>query len=353
MKIPLARPVFFGEELEEVKSVLESGWWTQGPKVEEFEHEFARFVGSRYAVAVSSCMAALHLALIISEERNVAVPDFTFPSVANSAWILGRNLKLLDVNVDTYNVDEVDEVGWGCVVPTHIFGNPCDMAKVKGDFIVEDAACSIGAYLKRRHVGTIGNIGCFSFHPRKLLSTGEGGMLVTNNSEIAEKARILRDHGRESKEFVLYGYNFRMSDITAAVGLIQLRHLPEILKRRREQAELYTRLISELEVEARPQQTVNGAIHNYQSYVVRLFKDSKEIIAEMARRGIETQIGTFALHLQQGHPLSLPHLSIPNSKLLYRKTLTLPLYHEMAEAEQVYVVQNLTLCVGRDKKMGD
>jgi len=340
VRIPLSRPLYTEEELNEIEKTLNSGWWTQGPRVEEFERQFAKFVGSRYAVAVSSCTAALHIALLISKQQDVAVPDFTFPSVANSALILRRNLKLLDVNAETYNLDVVNEEG--CVVPTHIFGNPCRMDKVKGSFIIEDCACAAGSYFKGRHAGTFGDCGCFSFHPRKLLSTGEGGMLVTNNPEIDEEARMLRDHGRKTNRFVLPGYNFRMSDITAAVGLVQLRHIPEILDRRRKQAQLYTKLISELEVPAVPQKTVAEGVHSYQSYVVTLHKDSRAIIVEMAKHGIETQFGTYALHMQP----TFASATLPNSKLLFERTLTLPLYHELTEEEQVYVVECLKKSLG-------
>jgi len=338
MKVRLAKPVFFGEELKEIKAVLESGWWTQGPKVAEFEREFAEYTGARYAVAVSSCTAALHLALLMSEQQSVAVPDFTFPSIANSALAMGYDLDLLDVDPDTYNMSEIDYEG--CVVPTHTFGNPCDMDKIKAPFIIEDAACAIGSHFKDKHMGTFGDVGCFSFHPRKLLSTGKGGMLITNSEDLAEKAKMLRDHGRESKyKFMLQGYNFRMSDITAAIGIVQLRHMPEILSKRRIQANYYTELISQHEIPVMTQKTVEGADCNYQSYVVRLLEhSSQEVIGNMYERGIETQIGTYALHLQ---PTFSFHPPLQNSGKLYDTTLTLPLYHELSVEEQVYVIKSL------------
>ncbi len=338
MKVRLAKPVFFGEELEEIKSVLESGWWTMGPKVAEFERKFAEYTGARYAVAVSSCTAALHLALLISDQQSVAVPDFTFPSVANSALALGYDLKLLDVSLDTYNMDETNLEG--CAVPTHTFGNPCDMDKIKAPFIIEDAACAIGSYLKDKHMGTFGDVGFFSFHPRKLLSTGEGRMLITNSEDLAEKAKALRNHGQESKyKFMLQGYNFKMSDITAAIGIVQLSHMPEILSKRRIQANYYTELISQYEIPVIPQKTVERAEHNYQSYVVRLLEhDSQEIIGKIYERGIETQIGTYALHLQPTFSSPSP---LNNSEKLYETTLTLPLYHELSEEDQFYVIESL------------
>lgn len=338
MKIRLGKPVFFGEEVDEIKSVLESGWWTQGPRVLEFEREFAKFVGIKHALAVNSGTAALHLALCCcSDDFIVAVPDFTFPSVANSALILGRELKLLDVDLDTFNIGETSEAG--CIVPTHVFGNPCKLDKIEAQFVIEDAACGIGSYYKGKHVGTFGDVGCFSFHPRKLLPVGVGGMLVTDSDEIAYRARILREDGRKNKhKFVIPGYNFRISDVIAAIGLVQIKHFPETLSRRREQAEFYDKLISEFDVPVVPQKVLRGCLPNYQSYVVRLHRNSREVIKEMAEKEIETQIGTYALHLQ---PTFAFHPPLQNSKILYETTLTLPLYHELSKENQVYVIKSL------------
>lgn len=374
VRIPLARPTFFGEELDLVKEVLESGWWKQGPKVEELEERFADFVKSRNAVAVSSGTAALHIALEISGMRGVVCPDFTWPAVPNSAMILRKNLHLVDVNLGTYNTDQMErdehvykvrtldkkrnmiETTFGpmnyvdmdvALVPTHIFGNPVDMTRVKGKFVVEDAACALGSYLNNRHMGTFGNIGCFSFDPRKLLPTGEGGMLVTDSDEIAEKARLLRWHGFKDGKFVDYGYNFKLTDIQAAVGLVQLKHLPEILDRRAYQALQYHKLIHDLNVPVAPQQSILGAVPNYQAYVVRLPRQisNMAIRAEMLKEGIETQLGTYAVHCQPSF-LGLGH-DLPVSQMLYETTLALPAYHEMTEEDQVYVIETLKKALGK------
>lgn len=318
--IRLAKPHFFGEELEEVKSVLKSGWWSQGEKVAELEDGFAKFVGTRYAVATSSCTTALHIGIQVSLAYGVSVPGFTYPSAKYAALFQRRSYHEVDVNVETYNVESMRREG--CLVPTHLFGNPCEMANVKGRFIVEDAASGVGSYYKGRHVGTMGDIGCFSLHSRKLLSTGEGGILTTDRELLDTQARMYRkDQG------------FKMSDITATIGLIQLRHLPEILEKRRRQAEVYTKLIRELEVPVKPQKTIQGAVHSYQAYVVALPKRSKEVIREMAEAGIETQVGTFG------------DSDLPNSRFLYERTLTLPLHHELSDEEQVFVIESLKKCL--------
>jgi len=354
VRIRLARPTFFGEELDLLKEVLESGWWKQGPKVEELEREFAGFVGSRHAVAVSSGTAALHIALEISGLRQVVCPDFTWPAVPNSAMILGKKLQLVDVNLDTYNVDQMErdetERSFGptdyseidaALVPTHIFGNPVDMTKVKGKFVIEDAACALGSYLGQVHVGTFGDCGCFSFDPRKLLPTGEGGMLVTDSDEIAEKARLLRWHGFKDGKFVDYGYNFKLTDIQAAVGLVQLKHLPEILHRRTYQAMQYKGLIQDLDVPVKPQESVLGAVPNYQAYVVRLPRRISNVTvrAEMLKHGVETQLGTYAVHAQPSF-LGFGH-DLPVSQILYETTLALPAYHELTLQQQQTVIEAL------------
>lgn len=361
--IPLAKPTFWGEELELLKGVLESGWWKQGPKVAELEHEFAKFVGSKHAVAVSSGSAALHIALEISAMRGVVCPDFTWPAVPNSAMILRKNLWLVDVNLETYNVDQMerDEHTYTGVwvnknyadmdvalVPTHIFGNPVDMTKVKGKFVIEDAACAIGSYLNKKHMGTFGDCGCFSFDPRKLLPTGEGGMLVTDSDEIAEKARLLRWHGFKDGQFMDYGYNFKLTDIQAAVGLVQLKHLPEILDRRAYQALQYHKLIHDLDVPVAPQQSVPGAVPNYQAYVVRLLGDwhgysepNRYVIAEMLKYGIQTQIGTYSVRHQPSFADMFFPETLPNSHELYWLTLALPAYHELTLEQQQTVIETL------------
>jgi len=352
--IPLARPTYFGEEADAVKEVLESGWWKQGPKVLEFEKEFAGYVGSKHAVAVSSCTAALHLAIEISAERRVYVPDFTWPAAANSATVLRKGLELVDVDEDTFNMNEL-VVDSGCVVPTDIFGNPCDIGLIEAPFIVEDAACAIGSYMNGRHVGARASCACFSFDPRKLLATGEGGMLTTDNEEIAEKARLLRWHGFQGDRFVDYGYNFKLTDIQAAIGLVQLKHMDEMLNRRASQVHRYRKLIGDYDLPVTPQRTLSGATPNHQAFVVKLpYRALAEgpvnrvVSSRMREHGVETQIGTYCLHCQPSFGWDLENCTLGYgrgqlrvSELLYTITLALPAYHSMTEPDQVYVIETL------------
>ncbi len=266
MKVPITRPWFDDQEASAVAAVLESGWVSQGPRVEEFEATFAAYVGARYAVATSSCTTALHLALIAGGVRpgdEVLVPTFTFVATANAVEYCGARPVFVDVDLETFNIDPAlieakITARTRAIIPVHLFGLPADMdpileiAERHALVVIEDAACGVGSRYHDRHVGTVGLAGCFSFHPRKIITTGEGGMLVTDDAALAARVRSLRSHGAEVSDlerhagngtrlpaFSEVGFNYRMTDVQAAIGLAQMAKLEGVLDSRSELARRY------------------------------------------------------------------------------------------------------------------
>jgi dTDP-4-amino-4,6-dideoxygalactose transaminase len=270
-KIPLLRPYFDSEELEEIQKVLDSGWVTQGPKVKEFEDKIAEYLGVKYAIAVTNCTSALHLALLslgIKKDDEVLVADYTFPATGHAVLYCGANPIFVDVDLKTYNLNpelikEKISDKTKAIIPVHTFGQPAEMdaiMEIAEDHnlkVIEDAACALGAKYKNKFAGTIGDIGCLSFHARKGITTGEGGMAVTNNKDLADKIRNLSVFGMTSAwareksdefyipEFTELGYNYKMSDISAAVGVAQLKKLDRIIERKRELAKYWDEKLEE------------------------------------------------------------------------------------------------------------
>ena len=257
MKIPIARTNLTKDEISSVLEPLESGWLVQGPKVEEFENKWSKFTGAKYSIAVTSCTSALHLSLValgIGQEDEVIVPTFTWISTANVVEHIKAKVVFCDIDLENFNID-VNKIEakitnkTKAIIPVHLFGLAADMgsisliAKKYNLKIIEDAACGFGSCYKGQHVGTLGDTGCFSFHPRKAITTGEGGMITTNSSNIAEKLRCLRDHGAAisdlqrhlgAKPYLLAdhpeaGFNQRMTDIQAAIGSAQMDRAQSIV----------------------------------------------------------------------------------------------------------------------------
>ena len=263
--IPLLRPYFDSEELEEIQKVLDSGWVSQGPKVKEFEDRIAEYLGIKYAIAVTNCTSALHLALLgigVKEGDEVLVADYTFPATGHAVLYCRAKPIFVDINSQTYNIDSAlieDKITdkTKAIIPVHTFGQPAEideiieLAEDHNLKVIEDAACALGAKYKDKYAGTLGDMGCFSFHARKGITTGEGGMVVTDNKNIAEKIRNLSVFGmtsawdrEKSTEFIIpefteLGYNYKMSDITAAIGVAQLKKLDKIVERKRGENEFH------------------------------------------------------------------------------------------------------------------
>jgi dTDP-4-amino-4,6-dideoxygalactose transaminase len=355
LNIPLTRPYFDEEEIEELKEVLESGWVSQGPKTKEFEDAFAKYIGAKHAVAVTNCTAALHLSLLaigIKKRDEVLVADFTHPATGHSVLYCGAKPIFIDVDPQTYNIDpnlieEKITEKTKAVIPVHTFGQPADMdvimeiAKGYGLRVIEDAACAHGAKYKNKFAGTIGDTGCFSFHARKGMTTGEGGMVVTNDEELAGNIRSLSVYGTVSTwdreksdkfiipEFVKLGYNYKMSDISAAVGIVQLRKLNKLIEKKRTLAMYWNEILQELEL-IEPPYCSKDVKHVYQSYVALIDERiNRNRLIELTRnKGIQTQIGTYACHVQ---PVYGSKEKCPNSLDIFNRSLSLPMYYKLRE----------------------
>lgn len=346
----LAEPRFGPEAAAAIQEVLSTGRLTQGPKVEAFERAIARFCGTRSAIATTSATTALELtlaALDVGPGDEVIVADFTYPATANAVVQRHAQPRLVDVDPETYCIDPaavLDVVGsrTAAVVAVDVFGLAADYRALEpalaelGIPLICDAACSLGGAIDERRCGTFGLASCFSFHPRKSLTTGEGGMITTDDRDLAERLRRLRNHGSERvgsrARFVEPGFNYRMSEINAALGLVQVEQFEQTVARRRSLAEAMTTALADLEM-IRPQRVPAGVRHPYQAYVVTLpdWLDRDRVIAELARRGIEATLGTYALHAEPAfqRACSTSPGDLPASHQLSQRTLALPVHQRM------------------------
>lgn len=365
-RIWLARPQLGDEELGEIRSVLESGQLTQGPMVEAFEKMVAERTASSHAIAVTSATTALHLslaALDIGPGDEVLVADFTFPATANVVVQQGATPVLVDIDLDTFamSVNDLERKVTGrtrAIMPVDPFGLPADLDPIvavadrRGIAVIEDAACALGATHRGRPTGSMGTTGCFSFHPRKSITTGEGGMVTTSDDALAERLRLLRSHGgvRAGGRFTFEaaGYNYRLSDILAAVGVAQMRRLDDFLAARRQVAAWYDDRLAGLS-RLRTPVTPDWATHTYQSYVILLDEDVERdgVIAALRADGIESTLGTYALHAQPYFGRTLGHApgDLPNAYRAFRSTLALPLHGGMSESDVDTVVASLRTAI--------
>ena len=357
IKVPLLRPYFDSEELEEIKKVLDSGWVSQGPKVKELEDEIAEYLGVKYAIAVTNCTSALHLALLsigIKKDEAVLVADFTFPATGHAVLYCRAKPIFVDIDLKTYNInpESIEEKiteRTKAIIPVHTFGQPAEMDKIMEIAenhnlkVIEDAACALGAKYKNKYAGTIGDVGCFSFHARKGITTGEGGMVVTNDKNLADKIRNLSVFGmtsawdrEKSTEFIIpefteLGYNYKMSDITAAVGVTQLQRLEKIIEKKRALAKYWDEKLQEIEF-IEPPYVSKNVKHIYQSYVALVDRhiNRNKLIVTLVKRGIQTQIGTYASHIQ---PVYNSNQKCPNSLEIFNRSLALPMYYMLREED--------------------
>lgn len=350
----LNKPYTDDREIEEIKKVLSSGYLTQGPKTEEFEQLVAKLVGCKYAFATSSCTTALHLSLValgIGPGDEVLVADFTFPATANVVVQQGATPIFVDIDLDTFTMNVEDmrkkiNEKTRAIIPVHAFGCSADMNPIietANKFnipIIEDAACALGSTYYGVPCGNLGTMGCFSFHPRKVITTGEGGMITTNDDTLAEKIKILRSHGgvREGYWFMYVdaGFNYRLSDIHAAIGIAQMEKLEIIIKRKRELASTLKDLLSDIpEIILPKEPTWSG--HIYQSFIIMVSdKVNRDgVITDLRLKNIETTLGTYALHDQPFFQNKYGYTSgqLSNSHFSFVRSITLPLYPQMNGAE--------------------
>lgn len=382
-RIPITKVCLGEEELRAVQLPLESGWIVQGPYVEAFEAKVAAYTGASHAVATSSCTTALQIgvaALDVKSGDEVIVPAFTWISTPNVVEALGAKPVFCDVDLTTFNLDPeaieplITERTVG-ILPVHLFGLPAAMDEVMalaskhGLWVLEDCACSLGGWYHGRHTGTFGELGCFSFHPRKSVTTGEGGVITTQRDDIASAARSLRDHGASRSdrerhtqagafllsEYERLGFNYRLTDIQGSLGSTQMDRVAEILERRRECAAVYDELLGGIDWLA-PPVVPDGCVHGYQAYVClfrpeeptldsveRLHARRNAVMAELEERGIATRQGTHSPILS---PLYVSRYALrpedfPASVLADRLSLTLPLYPQLTSDDQERVVEEL------------
>jgi dTDP-4-amino-4,6-dideoxygalactose transaminase len=378
--IPITRPVLDDNEVGAVRRAILSGWITQGPEVLEFEREFAHLVGAPHACAVSSCTAALHMALLalgIQPGDEVITVSHTFIATCNSIRYCGAKPVFVDIEPLTYNID-IKKIKAALTEKTkailcvHQMGMPCDLGALlslaqKNNLpVVEDAACALGSQIDLGHgwefIGKPhGDIACFSFHPRKIISTGDGGMLVTRNPELDQTFRLLRQHGMSVpdtvrhasgkvifEEYTRLGYNYRLTDIQAAIGREQLKRLPDLVARRRVLAERYRQLLHGLpEVEA-PREP-HWARSNWQSFCVHLRACQRQVMQSMLDAGIMTRRGIMSCHRERAYADDFGAISLPCSEDATDHAILLPLYPTMTEGEQDRVIDALGKAISRFK----
>lgn len=343
-RVRLGWPDLGDAELAEVAEVLESGMLTQGPKVEELEARLARACSVEHAFAVTSGTAALHLAVhAFGLERGdeVLVPAYTFPATANVVGLSGLKPVLVDVDAETMNVDPAKiRVGprTKLLIGVHLFGRPMRMHELPDVPLLEDAAGALGARYRGRACGGLGIAGCLSFHPRKIVTTGEGGAVTTSDDAFADAVRRMRNHGWRSlvpADMPGPGLNYRLSDILAAVGLPQLRRLDELLAERTRIAAGYSERLRHLPVLL--PNADDGDVHGWQAYVLQV-DDRDRILAELRAQGIEAQIGTYALPLLGAYA---DQGEFPGARHVFERALALPFHTRLTDGELDRVAEAL------------
>jgi dTDP-4-amino-4,6-dideoxygalactose transaminase len=374
-KVPLFDTDIGPEEIDAVTRVLKSGWLTMGEETKAFEEEFAAFIGVKYAFMVSNCTAALYLAHIIlgaSNDAEVVCPSLTFVATANSIIQTGARPVFADItSLDYWNISPEDierkitQQTRGITV-VHYAGWPCEMdeiimiAREHGLYVVEDCAHSVGASYKRKMTGTIGDIGCFSFFSNKNLSTGEGGMVVTDRDDIAERIILLRSHGMTTLtldrykghaftyDVVAFGFNYRSSEINAAIGRVQLKKLISKNRRREEIAMHYNKYISQVEGISPPFQCIDTDIRpTYYIYPVLLDNgiDRDKIMDNMKQKGVQTSIHYRPIHTFSVYNPFARKYQLPLTDELRERILTLPLFPTMTDEQIHYVLESLAASI--------
>ena len=343
-RIRLGRPEVGEDELAAVAAVLETGMLTQGQVVADFEAELARACETRHALAVSSGTAALHVAVLalgLDPGDEVLVPAYTFPATANVVALSGLEPVLVDVDPVTMNVDP-EKIAvtprTKAVIAVDLFGRPCRIEELPDLPVIEDAAGALGARRRGRACGALGAVGCFSFHPRKIVTTGEGGAVTTDDDRLAAAMAQMRNHGWRSladADMPAPGLNYRLSDVLAAVGLPQLRRLDELLATRTRLAAGYAERLRHLPVTL--PEADEGDVHGWQAYVIQVERRD-DVMAKLRAEGIEAQVGTFALPLLRAYR---DQGFFPGAEHAFEHALALPFHTLLTEAEQDRVAEAL------------
>jgi len=371
----ISQPVLGEEEWLALKNPLLSGWVTQGPQVAQFEKAFSSIHGISHSLATTSCTTALHLALAaigIGPGDEVILPAFTWIATANVIEYVGAKPVFIDIDPGSFNIDvaAIEEritSRTKAIIPVHLFGLCAEMDQIMrigkqyGLYVIEDAACAIGAAYKGRKAGGLGDIGCFSFHPRKIVTTGEGGMCTTNDAQLSSKMSSLRNHGASVSEeerhvgpkpyllpeFEVLGFNYRMTDIQAAIGLVQLGKLDAFIAERRYWADWYRDKLQEVSWMILP--SISDKFeHSYQSFVCyvdqqKVAVSRNEIMEFLHGKGIHTRPGTHAVHMLKYYAdkYDLDPGDYPNARDAYLHSLAIPLHNRMTEEDYRYVVETI------------
>jgi len=370
--IRLSAPSIEEDDLQAVREVLQTGYLVQGPRVAAFERRVAELVGTRHAIAVTNCTAALQMALLALDVRPgdlVIVTSYSWISTANVVELCGAQPVFTDIDPHTFNMcpDSLADVlrrlyanpetarRVKAILPVHTFGQMADMPKILelaqqyNLLVIEDAACALGASLKGKQAGSWGVMGCFSFHPRKAVTTGEGGIITTDDDQLAWRLRALRNHGMDpdspTPSFVMPGFNNRMTEFQAALGLTQIGKLERIVQARREGARRYDQLLEPTFIT--PPRVTPDSYHVYQSYVALLPKELApqrgKIIKHLREKGVETTIGTWHMPLTDYYAKRYGYCSgdFPVTDEIFSRALALPLYENISLEDQHSVVEGL------------
>jgi perosamine synthetase len=361
--IPIAKPYLGADEAQAAYDTILTGWVTQGPKVQEFEEKFSEYVSSKYAVAVSSCTTALHLAMIVSgigKDDEVICPSMSYIATANCIKYVGSRPVFAEVNPQTYNIDITDAEKkitpkTKAILIVHQMGMPVDidafsaLCKKYNLELIEDAACAIGSVYKGQKIGSHSELVCFSFHPRKVISTGDGGMITTNREDYYIRLKQLRQHGmsindrlrHESKKIVFedhleIGYNYRMTDIQAAVGIQQLKKLDWIINERRRIAEHYMDAFKDIDCIRLPHEK-DGYFSNYQSFSIYLKKNCpvsrNELMEKLLEQGIASRRGIMTSHRATAYREECKGILLPVSEDACDNSILIPLFVPMSEED--------------------
>lgn len=370
--IAISLPVTGEEEWQAVKEPLMSGWLTAGPKVREFEEIFAQKHGVKHAIAVTSATTALHLALLaldIGKDDEVIVPAFTWIATANVVLYCGATPVFCDIDPVTFNMDPkrirvLVTNKTKAIIPVHLFGLCANMDAIRAEVpvhikIIEDAACAAGSIYQGIHAGGLGDIGCFSFHPRKSVTCGEGGMITTNDDRLAELMSMMRNHGASISEeqrhhgpkpyilpdFNMLGYNYRMTDIQAAVGVVQIKKLELFIEERNKWANYYSNELAGVDWLNTP--VISGNMkHGWQSYTTMVLEEKapfsrNQIMEKLLEAGISTRPGTHAVHMLDYYKqnFGFKDEDFPMAKLANNSSMAIPLHNRMTKEDYQYVVE--------------